>query len=595
MVSSMKKYFIAIILFSTLTVAVWSQPIVLKTNTGKGIQLYKNSYALIIGASNYNNGWPKLEGVMQDVAQIKDILEEQEFNIVTVIDPTLDEIRTAYSDFINKYGLDPDNRLLFYFAGHGHTIHTSYGEEMGYIVPVDAPNPNNDKNGFLSKALAMQQIEVYAKQIQSKHAIFLFDACFSGSIFAISRAIPENISYKTTKPVRQFITSGSADETVPDESVFRTQFISALEGEADFNKDGFITGTELGEFLQEKVVNYSRGSQHPQYGKIRNPHLDKGDFVFLSSAETDSELTAASTVETAKTTTRAEKETETADRIEKVTVYNPITNEPLMKSIKEMPTLFNKFAIMTDNGHFLSAEKGGGGNLVANREGVATWETFRIVPVDDNKIAFKTYNDYYLAIGENTKALDARYKKIDSLSTFQLFELEGNNFALKASNGLFVAAEFGGEHQIRARSEFVNPYEVFKFFHVNTFGIISDNGHYATCSENGKITFIKNKLEENEVFEFVKIDSNRVSIKAPNGKYIKIDDDGSYAALDMPNAESVFEVEEIDKEHIKLKTMQGKYVTAIGGGGYMMRARENNAGAWETFKIYPTTPKKINN
>jgi hypothetical protein len=31
------------------------------------------------------------------------------------------------------------------------------------------------------------------------------------------------------------------------------------------------------------VVNYSRGAQHPQYGKIRHPILDKGDIVFQVS------------------------------------------------------------------------------------------------------------------------------------------------------------------------------------------------------------------------------------------------------------------------------------------------------------------------
>jgi hypothetical protein len=32
--------------------------------------------------------------------------------------------------------------------------------------------------------------------------------------------------------------------------------------------------------LQGGVINYSHGGQHPQYGKIRHPELDKGDFVF---------------------------------------------------------------------------------------------------------------------------------------------------------------------------------------------------------------------------------------------------------------------------------------------------------------------------
>jgi hypothetical protein len=41
-----------------------------------------------------------------------------------------------------------------------------------------------------------------------------------------------------------------------------------------------VTGTELGLFLENTVINYSKGTQHPQYGKIRDPYLDKGDFVF---------------------------------------------------------------------------------------------------------------------------------------------------------------------------------------------------------------------------------------------------------------------------------------------------------------------------
>jgi hypothetical protein len=54
-----------------------------------------------------------------------------------------------------------------------------------------------------------------------------------------------------------------------------------MKGEADANEDGYITGSELGMYLESKVVNYTRSAQHPQYGKIRNPKLDKGDFVFV--------------------------------------------------------------------------------------------------------------------------------------------------------------------------------------------------------------------------------------------------------------------------------------------------------------------------
>jgi formylglycine-generating enzyme required for sulfatase activity len=252
----------------------------IKAEDGKDIKLYDRSYALVIGVSDYVAGWPKLPGVKKDIEEVARALERHGFQVTKVENPDSAQLDKAFKSFIDLYGIGVENRLLFYFAGHGHTIKQSYGEEMGYIVPVDAPSPTRDAAGFMSKAMDMQQMELYARRIQSKHALFLFDSCFSGALFAISRAVPDSIGYKTARPVRQFITSGSADEQVPDQSIFRRQFIEAIEGEADGNRDGYVTGTELGEFLQDKVVNYSRNAQHPQYGKIRNPNLDKGDFVF---------------------------------------------------------------------------------------------------------------------------------------------------------------------------------------------------------------------------------------------------------------------------------------------------------------------------
>ena len=257
----------------------------IRVEDGKELKLYDRSYALVIGVSDYTH-WPKLPGVKRDVEEVARALERHGFLVTKVENPDSAQLDKVFKTFIDTYGLGVENRLLFYFAGHGHTVRQSYGEEMGYIVPADAPLPTRDAAGFMSKAMDMQQMELYARRIQSKHALFLFDSCFSGAIFALSRAVPDAITYKTARPVRQFITSGSADEQVPDESVFRRQLVEALDGEADLNRDDYITGTELGEFLQDKVINYSRNAQHPQYGKLRNPNLDKGDFVFALPKKT---------------------------------------------------------------------------------------------------------------------------------------------------------------------------------------------------------------------------------------------------------------------------------------------------------------------
>jgi hypothetical protein len=275
---------IAILLF--FSQSLWSQDESKKTISIKVdssiIELYKESHALLIGVSKYLNDWPFLPGVKKDINLLKPVLEKQGFNVHILEDPTKVEFEKEITSFISKYGQKSKSRLLIYYAGHGKTIPTNYGDELGYIVPFDAPNPHTDLAGFKSTAISMSQIEIYAQQIESRHVLFLFDACFAGSLFSITRAIPDELSYKTASPVRQFITSGSAEEEVSDESIFCQQLIIALTSDlADANKDGYLTGSELGEYLQKKVTYYSYNHQHPQYGKIRNPYLDKGDFVFL--------------------------------------------------------------------------------------------------------------------------------------------------------------------------------------------------------------------------------------------------------------------------------------------------------------------------
>ena len=291
---------------------------------GKPTTLYQGSYALIIGVSEYSNGWSQLPGVKDEVKTVKTALEKNGFKVEVVMDPDKSELDKAFTDFISKNGQVVDNRLLFYFAGHGYTVKTNYGEELGYIVPVDAPNPNYDLAKFQSQSMEMAQVEIYARRLQAKHAIFLFDACFSGSLFTSTRAVPAIINYKTTLPVRQFITSGSAEEMVPDKSVFGEQFVRAIGGEADGDKDGYVTGSELGDFLQSSVVNYSKNSQHPQYGKIRSPNLDKGDFVFpIPSGSISSRGATTTKPELADRETAVSQPVKTAEN----PVATPITNQ----------------------------------------------------------------------------------------------------------------------------------------------------------------------------------------------------------------------------------------------------------------------------
>jgi hypothetical protein len=251
---------------------------VIKDSSGREIELYKDSYALLIGVSDYTAGWPDLESIPGELAAVEKVLRIFGFNVVTHLNTNRSKLEDAFQDFINDYGFEPQNRLLFFFSGHGET---RLDGRKGYLVPSDAPVPAKDEKGFLKKALPMSQILAWARLIESKHVLFLFDSCFSGTVFK-QKSLPEmppHISMLTAEPVRQFITAGSAGEAVPANSVFTPAFIDGLEhGLADLDKDGYITGTELGVYLQGKVPLHVR--QTPQFGKISDYELSRGDFVF---------------------------------------------------------------------------------------------------------------------------------------------------------------------------------------------------------------------------------------------------------------------------------------------------------------------------
>ena len=124
---------------------------------------------------------------------------------------------------------------------------------------------------------------------KAKHVLSIFDSCFSGTIFsARAGAAPAAITRKTTKPVRQFITSGDAGQQVRDDGSFREYFLRAIRGDerADVNNDGYVTGEELGLFMNQKVSELTRDAQTPRSGKLHDVKYNQGDFVFATLTKT---------------------------------------------------------------------------------------------------------------------------------------------------------------------------------------------------------------------------------------------------------------------------------------------------------------------
>ncbi len=271
----------AVIVFTSPLFAETMRGIRVVSKKGDSLYLYESYHALVIGITDYEY-WPKLPHAIKDAKEVAQKLQKFGFETKLVLDPTYREMKTAINEMIYKMGNEENRAIVFYYAGHGETETLADKTKMGYVIPKDCPLLRNDPMGFAAHAFSMRDIESASLRIKSKHVLMLFDSCFSGSLFTLTRAVPDDISEKSNLPVRQYITAGREDEQVPDKSMFKRSLLIGLDGDADLTGDGYITGSELGMYLSDKVVNYTHRQQHPQYGKINNPDLDRGDFIFVS-------------------------------------------------------------------------------------------------------------------------------------------------------------------------------------------------------------------------------------------------------------------------------------------------------------------------
>ena len=241
------------------------------------VELYGGSYALVIGIDNYTGGWPRLSSAVNDARAVADELDRQGFDVTLETDLTASRLDRSLKEFFAIKGSDPDARLLLWFAGHGHTLR---GE--GFLVPADAP-PASDPR-FKVRAIHMRDFGGLVRLAESRHVLAVFDSCFSGTIFsARAGSPPAAITKMTTKPVRQFLTSGDAGQQVRDDGSFRKLFLRALRGEerADVNGDGYLTAEELGLFLSQEVAMLTSAAQTPKHGKLHDVEFNQGDFVFV--------------------------------------------------------------------------------------------------------------------------------------------------------------------------------------------------------------------------------------------------------------------------------------------------------------------------
>ncbi|BAZ37670.1 WD-40 repeat-containing protein [Calothrix sp. NIES-4101] len=286
------------------------------------------NFAIIIGINNYKNKNIKnLETAESDAQKLADIIKtqhqslkekyqkENEYKVRLLLneEANIKQLKKLIEYFKKgripldneKVTVTKDDRLFFYFAGHGIALDALENQEgpVGYLIPQSATP------GDSSTYLPMQELHDALNALPCRHMLAILDCCFAGAFrwASLQREIVPKVKVYKERYDRfisdrawQVITSAADDQKALDSlgsrgivtegnevhSPFAKALFDALCGQADesadLNKDGIITATELYLYLRDKVEiltekHYKR--QTPSLCPLRKH--DKGEFIFL--------------------------------------------------------------------------------------------------------------------------------------------------------------------------------------------------------------------------------------------------------------------------------------------------------------------------
>jgi uncharacterized caspase-like protein/peptidoglycan/xylan/chitin deacetylase (PgdA/CDA1 family) len=252
---------------------------------------YASSWAIVVGVDGYPK-WPHLQYAVRDAEGVgQTLVQKFGFALDHVItlkneQATRRNILAAFHDLAGHggtSGLQPNDRVFVFFAGHGATRKLSSGRDLGYIVPYDA-----DPENLASDAIPMTEIQNIAESLPAKHVLFVMDACYSGLGLTRGGANAAFLRDNAKRLGRQMLTAGGTDQMVSDggpngHSVFTWTLLQGLGGKADLNGDGLITATELAAYVAPAVSSVSQ--QTPAFGSL--PGSEGGDFVFELPEESE--------------------------------------------------------------------------------------------------------------------------------------------------------------------------------------------------------------------------------------------------------------------------------------------------------------------
>lgn len=132
-----------------------------------------------------------------------------------------------------------------------------------------------------------------------------------------------------------------------------------------------------------------------------------------------------------------------------------------MKPVLDLQSKAKRVALRSSTGHYLCAEGGGNGALVADRVTLGPWEVFELIDLGNNQAALRSINGLYVC-AENGGGQNVSVNRLRRASweTFTMIP-HGSGFAFKTLSNHYLSDPSGGVSAVVASATQITDKEVF--------------------------------------------------------------------------------------------------------------------------------------
>jgi O-acetyl-ADP-ribose deacetylase (regulator of RNase III) len=235
------------------------------------------TFLLLISIDDYTD-FNKLNNAKRDARALKDVLikhygfEEQHIREFFDTDATRSKVNRALGEMSKEgsaWKLQPDDRLVIFYSGHGH-----YDKRLdeGYWFLSDAVK--DDDTTYFDNTKLIKQINA----INNRHTVVIADACFSGALVRDAGTGERAINRLEAMNSRWAIVSGRLEEVSDGRAGDHSPFMKALLDHLKNPIDPVFTTEELAAHLKRKVGN--NAEQLPEGRPILKAGDEGGQFIW---------------------------------------------------------------------------------------------------------------------------------------------------------------------------------------------------------------------------------------------------------------------------------------------------------------------------